>query len=909
MNIASKYNPAEVEDKWYAYWLKNKLFASKPDPKKEPFTIVIPPPNVTGILHMGHILNNTIQDILIRKARMEGKNACWVPGTDHASIATEAKVVKMLREEGIKKSDIGREKFLEYAWEWKEKYGGIILNQLQKLGASCDWDREAFTMDEKRSEQVIDMFIHLYDKGYIYRGLRMVNWDPEAQTVLSKEEVIYKDVQSKLYYVKYKIKSPLTPNGGTNKPPSGDGGQDFITIATTRPETILGDSAICINPNDQRYQHLKGKKAIVPIVNREVPIIFDDYVDMEFGTGCLKVTPAHDENDYELGKKHNLEVIDILNDDGTLSEAAQFFIGEDRFIVRKKIVKELDALGNLVKIDDYKNQVGTSERTGVVIEPKLSEQWFMSMKKLCEPALDNVMNDIVQFHPANEKNKYKNWIDNIQDWNISRQLWWGHRIPAYYLPNGDIVVAKTLEEAFKKAQKIDAHIKKEELKQDEDVLDTWASSWLWPISVFEKEEVDYYYPTSVLVTGSDIIFLWVMRMIIAGYELKNEKPFQHVYFTGMVRDKQRRKMSKSLGNSPDVFKLMAKYSTDGMRYGILSSSAAGNDIIFDSEVPKSQKPEDIEAFSKLEPESKLCETGHKFTNKIWQALRLVKGWEIQEKSENPNQVAIQWFQARFQESLAEIESKFKDFRLSEAMVSLYKLIWDDFCSRYLEMIKPDYDQEANKSLPIDKATLEITLQFFDDLMRILHPFMPFITEEVWQLLEERKEGASICVAEYPKVQEFNTKIIKESEQVFEVVQNINNVRAKKNLKKSLELELYFNSENQDLYQEKFALIIQKLAKVGKIEFVTSKPEGTVSFVTKDGEFFIPITEEVNVEEEKEKIQKEITRLQGFLKGVEKKLSNEKFVSNAPEQVVAIEKKKKSDAESQIKTLEESLASL
>jgi len=1060
MNISTKYDPSQVENKWYDYWLENKFFASKKDTSKEPFTIIIPPPNVTGMLHMGHILNNTIQDILIRKARMEGKNACWVPGTDHASIATEAKVVKMLREKGIKKSDIGREKFLEHAWEWKEKYGGIILKQLQRLGASCDWDREAFTMDKERSEQVIDMFIHLHEKGLIYRGLRMVNWDPEAKTVLSKEEVIYKDVNSKLYFTKYEIKDsefekPLynyviafdakglvneegfgeqilskiknadliltfeghekkfldleveTKTGEIKKvadlkitahiQPTGlatntildifmqnqvesliipvfrrkeEGnlekkyidfekinikdlqelkvsGKEYVTIATTRPETILGDTAICINPKDERYKHLHGKKAIVPMVNREVPIILDEYVDMEFGTGCLKVTPAHDENDYDLGKKHNLEVIEILNDDGTLNEKAQFFIGEDRFVVRKKIAKELKKLGNLIEVKDYQNQVGTSERTGAVIEPKLSEQWFVAMKDLCKPALENVMNDTIEFHPPSFKNMYKSWIDNIQDWNISRQLWWGHQIPAFYLPNGEIVVAKTKEQALKKAnakigditgwelaaergnvspEDVPKLYTESDLRQDEDVLDTWASSWLWPLSVFDKEELDYYYPTSVLVTGFDIIFFWVMRMIIAGYELKNEKPFKHVYFTGMVRDIYRRKMSKSLGNSPDVFKLMDIYSTDGLRYGILASSAAGNDIIFDTPVPggnKSKAPtqEEIDKFNSNPKnlESKLCETGRNFANKIWNAFRLVKSWEVDENLENKNQAAIDWFKARFNQTLADIESKYQDFRLSEALVGLYKLIWDEFCSRYLEMIKPAYDQEAKKSLPIDKETLEITLQFFDDLMRILHPFMPFITEEVWQNLQKRKAKDSICIASYPKPENFDKQIINEAEQVFEVVQSINNIRNEKQLKKSLKLDLYFKAENKKLYQEKFISSIQKLAKVSKVQAwtleldelkqATLASKNVMSFVTKDAEFFIPFEEEINVEEEKEKIEKELQRLKGFLKGVDKKLSNERFIKNAPEKVVAIEKQKKVDAEAKIKALEESLGSL
>jgi len=896
MEISTKYDPKDIEGKWYDYWLEHKFFASKKDESKEPFTIVIPPPNVTGVLHMGHILNNTIQDILIRKARMEGKNACWVPGTDHASIATEAKVVRMLREKGIKKSDIGREKFLEYAWEWKEKYGGIILKQLQKLGASCDWDRTAFTMDEKRSEAVIDMFIHLYEKGDVYRGLRIVNWDPEAKTVLSKEEVIYKDLNSKLYFVKYKVVET----------------DELLTIATTRPETILGDTAICINPKDERYTHLHGKTAIVPIANREVPIILDEYVDMEFGTGCLKVTPAHDENDYNLGKKHNLEVIDILNDDGTLNEKAGFFVGEDRFVVRKKIAKQLEELGHIEKIEDYKNQVGTSERTGAVIEPKLSEQWFLAMKKLCEPALKNVMNDAIQFHPLSFKNMYKSWVENIQDWNISRQLWWGHRIPAYYLPSGEFVVAKSFEEAYAKALKINPSLKKEELKQDEDVLDTWASSWLWPISLFDKDELDYYYPTSVLVTGFDIIFFWVMRMIIAGYELKNEKPFEHVYFTGMVRDKLRRKMSKSLGNSPDVFKLMDKYGTDGMRYGIMASSAAGNDIIFDTEVPKSQKQEDVDAFALTEPDSKLCETGRNFSNKIWNAFRLIKSWEVDENLPYQSETAVQWFRAKMNKTLAEVEKQYTQFRLSEAISNVRALIWDEFCSNYLEMIKPDYDQEAKKSLPIDKETLVTTLAFFDELMRLLHPFMPFITEEVWQNLTPRKAKESICIAPYPKAEAFDNQIISEAESIFEIVQNINNIRNEKQLKKSLELDLFFNAKDTDLYTQKFASTIQKLGKVGKISPVqlsTLEPSKTISFVVKDAEFFIPLELEIDVEEEKAKILKDIEYQKGFLNSVEKKLSNERFVNNAPPQVIEVERKKKADAEANIKVLEESLGSL
>lgn len=895
MDISSKYNPEAVENKWYQYWLKHKFFASQKDTSKEPFTIVIPPPNVTGVLHMGHILNNTIQDILTRKARMEGKNACWVPGTDHASIATEAKVVKMLKDKGIRKSDIGREAFLKYAWEWKEKYGGIILNQLQKLGASCDWDRTAFTMDEPRSEAVIDMFIHLYEKGYIYRGLRMINWDPEAKTVLSGEEVIYKEVNSKLYFVKYKLV----------------GSDDFITVATVRPETILGDTAVCVNPNDERYKHLVGKKVIVPIANREVPIIADEYVSIDFGTGALKITPAHDINDYEIGKKHNLEVIDTIADDGTMAAACgiEKYIGKDRFVVRKTIAKDLEEAGLLIKTEDYTNQVGTSERTGAVIEPKLSEQWFLKMKDLCQPALENVLNDNIQFHPPSFKNMYKAWIENIQDWNISRQLWWGHRIPAYYLPDGRLVVAKSFDEAYAKAKALDPQLVPDQLRQDEDVLDTWASSWLWPISVFSKEELDYYYPTNVLVTGFDIIFFWVMRMIIAGYELKQEKPFRHVYFTGMVRDKLRRKMSKSLGNSPDVFKLMDKYSTDGMRYGIMASSAAGNDIIFDTEVPKSQKPEDIEAFEKLEPESKICETGRNFANKIWNAFRLVKSWEVDNQLAPANPVAMVWFEAKLQEVLDEVATQFEQFRLSEAITNIYKLIWDEFCARYLEMIKPDYDTEAKKSLPIDPKTYEATLSFLDVLMRLLHPFMPFITEEVWQNLAERQPGESICTSPFPKAQSFDSQLIAEADGIFEVIQQINNIRNAKQLKKSLVLDLYFNAQDKALYKTKFAPTIQKLAGVGNIQWADKKPEGAVTFLVKNAEFFLPLTAEIDLEEEKAKIRKEIEYLQGFKESVLKNLSNEQFVANAKPEVVASARQKLADAEAKIKTLEESMGSL
>ncbi|HAS47641.1 MAG TPA: valine--tRNA ligase [Microscillaceae bacterium] len=899
--LADKYEPSAIEGKWYQYWLDNKFFRSTPD-EREPYTVVIPPPNVTGVLHMGHILNNTIQDVLIRKARMEGKNACWVPGTDHASIATEAKVVKMLRAQGIKKSDIGREKFLEHAWEWKEKYGGIILKQLQTLGASCDWDREAFTMDAERSEQVIDMFIKLYNDGHIYRGLRMVNWDPEGKTTVSNEEVIYKEVDSKLYYINYRV-----VGGG------------YVTIATTRPETLLGDTAVCVNPEDERYKDLIGKTAIVPLVNREVPIIGDKYVDTTFGTGCLKVTPAHDMNDYDLGKKHNLEVIDIFNEDATLNANAQIHIGKDRFVVRKEIINDLKKAGCFIAEIPYKNKVGTSERTGAIIEPRLSEQWFIAMKKLCEPALENVLNKNIEFHPASFENMYKSWIDNIQDWNISRQLWWGHRIPAYYLPTKEgeekqFVVAKSLEEAFELAKAKDANIKIEDLKQDEDVLDTWASSWLWPISVFDPEELEYYYPTTTLVTGFDIIFFWVMRMIIAGYFLKDEKPFKHVYFTGMVRDQQRRKMSKSLGNSPDVFKLMDRYGTDGLRYAILSSVAAGNDIMFDTPVPPDGSTDEQRAkFYEIPKnlDSKLCETGQKFANKIWQSYRLLSSWEVDESLPNPNKVALEWFEAIFNQELAKIERNFNEFRISDALTQVYSLFWHNgYCSWFLEMIKPDYDQAAGKAKPIDKATYDFAIDYFERLLNLLHPFMPFITEEFWQRIKARDEKETICFAPYPTPGEQNPQIVAEAEMIFEVITSIREIRTKKGIKKHDPLKLAVKTDSPDSFT-KFAQILQKqnMAAISEIEFVEDKVAGAASFVVRNHECFIPLEGKIDVEQERKKLEKELERQKRNLNTSSNKLKNDKFVNNAKPEIVNNERKKLADAEAQIKVLEESLASL
>ena len=869
--LATKYNPADVEEKWYAYWLKNGLFKSKPD-GREPYTVVIPPPNVTGILHMGHMLNNTIQDILVRRARMEGKNACWVPGTDHASIATEAKVVNKLAAQGIKKSDLSREEFLKYAWEWKEEHGGIILKQLQKLGASCDWDRTAFTMDEIRSESVLKVFVDLYNKGLIYRGVRMVNWDPKALTALSDEEVIYKDEHSKLYYLRYFI----------------EGEDKYIIVATTRPETILGDTAVCVNPNDPRYSFLKGKKVIIPLVNRVVPIIMDDYVDIEFGTGCLKVTPAHDVNDYMLGEKYNLPSIDIFNDNGTISEAGGLYVGMDRFDVRKQIAKDLQEAGLLEKVEDYDNKVGYSERTNVVIEPKLSMQWFVKMDKLAAPALDAVMKDEIKFHPDKFKNIYRHWMENIKDWCISRQLWWGHRIPAYYLPQGGFVVAATPEEALKLAREKSgkADLQMSDLRQDEDCLDTWFSSWLWPISLFDginnpgNEEINYYYPTTDLVTAPDIIFFWVARMIMAGYEYEHKLPFRNVYFTGIVRDKIGRKMSKSLGNSPDALELIKTYGADGVRMGLMLAAPAGNDVLYDDA---------------------LCEQGRNFNNKIWNAFRLVKGWNVDETLPQPQTaaIAVEWFDAQLNRTLEEVKDLFGKYRLSEALMAIYKLFWDEFSSWYLEMVKPAYQQ------PIDRKTYDAALRYFDALLRMLHPFMPFITEELWQHLYDRKEGESIMTARMPEPQPVDMEIINRFETTKLVVAGIRTIRLQKGIanKEQLTLQIIGAHDHSN------DCILTKMTNLATIETIEEKDPAAASFRVHATEYAIPMSNAIDVEAELKKLEAELKYAQGFLKTVMGKLGNERFVQNAPEAVVAMERKKKADAEEKIKSLEESIAAL
>lgn len=869
--LATKYNPADVEEKWYAYWLKNGLFKSKPD-GREPYTVVIPPPNVTGILHMGHMLNNTIQDILVRRARMEGKNACWVPGTDHASIATEAKVVNKLAAQGIKKSDLSREEFLKYAWEWKKEHGGIILKQLQKLGASCDWDRTAFTMDEIRSESVLKVFVDLYNKGLIYRGVRMVNWDPKALTALSDEEVIYKDEHSKLYYLRYFI----------------EGEDKYIIVATTRPETILGDTAVCVNPNDPRYSFLKGKKVIIPLVNRVVPIIMDDYVDIEFGTGCLKVTPAHDVNDYMLGEKYNLPSIDIFNDNGTISEAGGLYVGMDRFDVRKQIAKDLQEAGLLEKVEDYDNKVGYSERTNVVIEPKLSMQWFVKMDKLAAPALDAVMKDEIKFHPDKFKNIYRHWMENIKDWCISRQLWWGHRIPAYYLPQGGFVVAATPEEALKLAREKSgkADLQMSDLRQDEDCLDTWFSSWLWPISLFDginnpgNEEINYYYPTTDLVTAPDIIFFWVARMIMAGYEYEHKLPFRNVYFTGIVRDKIGRKMSKSLGNSPDALELIKTYGADGVRMGLMLAAPAGNDILYDDA---------------------LCEQGRNFNNKIWNAFRLVKGWNVDETLPQPQTaaIAVEWFDAQLNRTLEEVKDLFGKYRLSEALMAIYKLFWDEFSSWYLEMVKPAYQQ------PIDRKTYDATLRYFDALLRMLHPFMPFITEELWQHLYDRKEGESIMTARMPEPQPVDMEIINRFETTKLVVAGIRTIRLQKGIanKEQLTLQIIGAHDHSN------DCILTKMTNLATIETIEEKDPAAASFRVHATEYAIPLSNAIDIEAELKKLEAELKYAQGFLKTVMGKLGNERFVQNAPEAVVAMERKKKADAEEKIKSLEESIAAL
>lgn len=876
MSLSTKYNPAEVEEKWYTYWMENGFFHSEPDSEKEPFTIVIPPPNVTGVLHMGHMLNNTIQDVLIRKARMEGKEACWVPGTDHASIATEAKVVAMLREKGIKKSDLTREEFLKYAWEWKEKYGGIILEQLKKLGASCDWDRTTFTMDPAYYEAVIDVFVDLYNKGYIYRGLRMVNWDPLGKTALSDDEVNYKDVQSKLYYIQYAIE------GASN---------EFVTIATVRPETIMADTAICVNPNDERYKHLKGKRAIIPLINRSIPIIEDEYVTMDFGTGCLKVTPAHDLNDYELGRKHNLEVIDILNEDGSLNEKAQILIGEDRFVARKKIAKLLEEGNHLAKVEDYKSNVGFSERTDAVIEPRLSLQWFLKMDTITKPALEHVMNDDIKLIPPKFKNTYHHWMANVRDWCISRQLWWGHRIPAWYNEQGEFVVAKTEEEAkekFKSQNKPFASV-----KQDEDVMDTWFSSWIWPIAVFDtsvfkdsankgNKDLNYYYPTNDLVTAPEILFFWVARMIIAGYEYRQEMPFKNVYLTGIVRDKQGRKMSKSLGNSPDPLDLIATFGADAVRTGMLFSSPAGNDLLYDE---------------------KLVEQGRNFANKIWNAFRLVKGWTLSTGiTPDENRVAIEWFEARMNQGLTELNDHFEKFRMSDALMTIYKLIWDDFCSWYLEMVKPEFGK------PIDQTTYTSTVSFFETLLKALHPFMPFITEELWHELKDRDTKDCILVAEWPKVQSFNTSIIEKSSIAQEIITQVRNVRSSKGLSPKEPFKLNMDPAI-DVGIKNFQPIIEKLGNLSEVQITKDKEGSGTSFLVGSLEFFIPFDTTIDPEKEKASLLKDLEYQRGFLNSVSKKLENERFVSSAPAHVLEMERKKKADAEAKIKALEESLARL
>ena len=876
MSLSTKYNPTEAEAKWYKYWMEHKFFSSSVDSSKEPYTIVIPPPNVTGVLHMGHMLNNTIQDVLVRKARMEGKNACWVPGTDHASIATEAKVVGMLKEKGIEKKSLSRNEFLSHAWEWKEKYGGIILEQLKKLGASCDWDRTRFTMDADMSQAVISVFVDLHRKGKIYRGIRMVNWDPQGKTALSDDEVIFKEVQSKLYYIQYQV----------------EGTEEFLTIATTRPETIMADTAICINPNDPRFTHLKGKKAVIPLINRPIPIIEDDYVDMEFGTGCLKVTPAHDINDYEIGLRHQLPVIDIIADDGTLNEKAAILIGEDRFIARKKIAKLLKEAGRLVKEEDYRSNVGHSERTDAVIEPKLSLQWFLKMEDITQPALKSVMDDVIQLYPPKFKNMYRSWMENVRDWCISRQLWWGHQIPAYYLPNGEYVVANSKDEALAQAnEKWGANFfQLSDLTQDEDVLDTWFSSWLWPISVFDpeffvtgkrNEDLRYYYPTNDLVTAPEILFFWVARMIIAGYEYMGEKPFRNVYLTGIVRDKLGRKMSKSLGNSPDPLELINVYGADGVRTGMLFSSPAGNDLPFDE---------------------KLVEQGRNFANKIWNAFRLIKGWEIDPAlTGEDNKAAIKWFESRYNQSLAEIEDHFSKFRISDALMSTYKLVWDDFCSWYLEMIKPAYQH------PIDQETYDKTIIFLENILKLLHPFMPFITEELWHEIKDREVNEALIVSSWPTASSFDDQIVKDASHIFEVVSQIRNIRASKGISPKEAFDLTIHTTETEVYR-RFESVFKKLANLSSVAF-GSNVDNALSFVVKSDEFFIPMGDQLDVEKERENLQKELDYTRGFLASVSKKLSNERFVSNAPEAVVAAEKKKMADAEGKIKALEESLAKL
>jgi valyl-tRNA synthetase len=875
MQIPAKYSASSVESKWYKYWMEHNYFHSKPD-HREPYTIVIPPPNVTGVLHMGHMLNNTIQDVLIRRARLQGKNACWVPGTDHASIATEAKVVAKLKEKGINKNDLSRDEFLKHAWDWTHEYGGVILEQLKKLGCSCDWDRTKFTMDNDMSEAVIKVFVDLYNKGLIYRGYRMVNWDPEAKTTLSDEEVIHIERTDKLYFVKYRIK----------------GEDGFVTIATTRPETILGDTAVCVNPNDNRFAKLIGKHVIVPICNRIVPIIADDYVDMEFGTGCLKITPAHDVNDKEIGDRHNLEVVDILNDDATLNSFGLQHQGKDREVARKDVAKELEELGILVKIEDLFHKVGTSERTKAVIEPRLSDQWFLKMEDLAKPAIKAVLEDEnIKLFPKRFNNTYRHWMENIRDWNISRQLLWGQQIPAYYYGDGkdDFVVAKNSHDALQlaKVKSNNSKLTINDLTQDKDALDTWFSSWLWPISVFDgirnpnNDEINYYYPTNDLVTAPDILFFWVARMIIAGYEFRGEKPFSNVYLTGLVRDKQGRKMSKSLGNSPDALQLIENYGADGVRVGLLLSSAAGNDLLFDED---------------------LCQQGKGFANKIWNAFRLVQGWEVTDiKQPEFSKIALEWYQSKFQKALAEIEDQYNKFRLSDVLMTIYKLIWDDFCSWLLETIKPEYQQ------PIDSKTFKSIIEIFENNLKVLHPFMPFLTEEIWQYIAERTPQEALIIANYPKLDSFDEQLILDFEMVKEVVSGIRTIRKEKNIsfKDTIELSV---SNNENL-SSVFDSVIMKLVNVSKMDYVTNSVEGALTFRVQSNEYFIPISGAINIEEEIKKLTEELQYTEGFLKSVQGKLSNQRFVNNAPAQVIEIERKKEADAFAKIETLKTSLASL
>ncbi|NLL28146.1 MAG: valine--tRNA ligase [Bacteroidales bacterium] len=873
MEISAKYNPSESEGKWYSYWMEKGFFRSVPDERK-PYTIVIPPPNVTGVLHMGHMLNNTLQDVLVRRARMNGFNACWVPGTDHASIATEAKVVAKLKAEGIDKQSLTRDEFLKHAWEWKEKHGGIILEQLKKLGASCDWERTAFTMDKSLYDSVIKVFVDLYKKGHIYKGHRMVNWDPSALTAVSDEEVIYKEQKAKLYYIKYFIENS----------------SDFLVIATTRPETILADTAVCVNPNDERFKHLHGKKVLVPLVNRVIPVITDEYVDIEFGTGCLKITPAHDINDYLIGQKYGLDIIDIFTPDGKLNEKAQFLVGEDRFVARDKIMTLLSQAGNVEKTEDYVNNVGYSERTDVAIEPRLSEQWFLKMDELAKPALDVVLKDVIKFFPPKFKNTYRHWMENVQDWCISRQLWWGQRIPAWYLPDGKIIVAINEAEALKEAQKINPALKVTDLKQDEDVLDTWFSSWLWPISVFngilepENEEIKYYYPTNDLITAPDILFFWVARMIIAGLEYRNEIPFKNVYFTGTVRDKIGRKMSKSLGNSPDPIELMNQYGADGVRVGMLLSSPAGNDLLFDES---------------------LCEQGRNFANKIWNAFRLVKGWNVDENIKQPESslLSINWFEHKLNYTLKQIDEQFNDFRISEALMSVYKLIWDDFCSWYLELIKPAFGS------PIDKITYEKTIDFFDKIVRILHPFMPFITEEIWQKIKQRSDNESVMISKMPNDFSFDENNINEFELVKEIIIAIRSYRNDKGIAMRDMIDVMYSPVHHKDTIEKYSSLIIKLANLNSFNFTKEKPEKSFAVLVRTEELIFQIGDSVDIEAEIEKIKKELDYTKGFLESVRKKLSNERFVNGAPKQVIENERKKEQDALAKISLLEKALKEL